>query len=78
MNKLGRRQFIAGSMGTVALGALAGRKATAASDKVVVGVMGVGNRGDLPPITVPLIVREFKHLTRFRGAGQKDVNLSLF
>ena len=45
---MGRRQFIAGSMGTVALGALAGRKATAASDKVVVGVMGVGNRGDLP------------------------------
>ena len=47
MDSIGRRQFIEATLGAAALSALAPRKNVAASDRVRIGVMGVGGRGTL-------------------------------
>ena len=46
MSTLERRNFLKGSLGAAAtLAVLSGGKASAAAEKIVVGIMGVGGRG---------------------------------
>ncbi len=42
---IGRRELFKGTLGAAALAALSGRRSVAASDKVVLGIMGCGGRG---------------------------------